>query len=65
MIQPGVGQHSALNGIKVRVFFWKKTSEKSTCAVMIRIIITFVVFLAFFISDKIVVFFNLPAKYKN
>ena len=29
-----------LNGIKVRVFF-EKTLKKSTCAVMIRIIIAF------------------------
>ena len=30
-----------LNGIKMWVFFGKKTSKKCTCAVMIRIIITF------------------------
>ena len=30
-----------LNGIKVHVFFGKKTLKKSTCAVMIRIMITF------------------------
>ena len=30
-----------LNGIKVRAFFEKKTSIKSTCVVMIRTIITF------------------------
>ena len=29
------------NDIKVLVFFKKKTSKKSTCAIMIRIIITF------------------------
>ena len=34
-------KHLYLNDIKVRLFFGKKTSEKSTCAVMIRIIINF------------------------
>ena len=33
--------YRTLSGIKVQLFFKKKTSKKSTCAVMIRIIIIF------------------------
>ena len=46
-----------LNGIKVRVFF-EKNIEKSTCAVMIRIIITFARWESFLpITDNFLAFF--------